>query len=153
MISNLEVIFLQGNCLYDNIPPSIFSNQSHIESFDVSNNQLKGVLSFSAFVNASSLKELDLSSNYNLEVETKSPSWVPAFQLMSLILDSCNINKKNNHVVPSFISTQFSLVVLDLSKNSIERSIPCYLLFNMSLKFPSLRSNKHDGSFLYCFAN
>ncbi|XP_062145961.1 receptor-like protein 56 [Alnus glutinosa] len=154
MIGNLEVLYLSNNRLYGNLPPSIFSNQSKIEYFDVSANQLDGVLSFSTFANASSLKYLDLSSNCNLEIETESRSWVPTFQLTSLNLANCSLNKKNGHVFPSFITTQDSLEWLDLSHNLIEGNIPCQLLFNTSIISLSLRSNKIDGSlFLGCFAN
>ncbi|XP_062146061.1 receptor-like protein 56 [Alnus glutinosa] len=154
MIGNLDVLLLSNNRLYGNLPPSIFSNQSKIGYFDVSANQLDGVLSFSTFANASSLQNLDLSSNCNLEIETESPSWVPTFQLIYLNLANCSLNKKNGHVLPSFITTQVFLERLDLSHNLIEGSIPCELLFNSSIGGLSLGSNKIDGSlFLGCFAN
>jgi len=153
MIPNLQRLFLWNNRLHGNLPQSIFSEQSKIAWFDVEENQLDGVLSFSIFANASSLVYLGLSRNYNLEVETESPSWVPTFQLISLGLESCNINKKNGHVVPSFISSQFSLRGLELSNTAIEGSIPCQLFFNTSIKRLFLRSNKIDGFFLDCFAN
>jgi hypothetical protein len=153
MIANLQTLFLGYNRLHGNIPPSIFSKQNKIAWFDVSDNQLDGVLSFSIFANASSLVELDLSRNYDLEVETESPSWVPTFQLRSLGLECCIINKKNGHVIPSFISSQFSMSYLELSNSAIEGSIPCQLFFNTSIRFLFLRSNKIDGFFLDCFAN
>jgi hypothetical protein len=154
MIGNLQDLILSNNHLYGNLPPSIFSEQSKIKVFHVSANQLDGVLSFSTFANASSLEELDLSSNYNLEIETESPSWVPTFQLHYLNLKNCSLNKKNGHVFPSFITTQYSLELLDLSHNLIEGNIPYPLLFNTSIKGLSLKSNKIDGSlFLGCFAN
>jgi hypothetical protein len=91
--SSLEILDLSDNLFHGNVPPLIFSNQSKILRFDVSGNQLEGDLSFSIFANVSSLVTLDLSSNYDLEVETESPSWVPTFQLQSLILEDNNINK------------------------------------------------------------
>jgi Leucine-rich repeat (LRR) protein len=152
--SSLQYLNLSGNRFHGNLPPSIFSKQSKIKFFDVSANQLDGVLSFSTFANASSLVYLDLSSNYNLEIETESPSWVPTFQLNYLNLANCSLNKKNGHVIPSFITTQVLLYWLDLSHNLIEGSIPCELLFNSSIRVLSLGSNKIDGSlFLSCSAN
>ncbi|KAG6651730.1 hypothetical protein CIPAW_06G133000 [Carya illinoinensis] len=121
--------------------------------FDVSGNQLEGPVSFSIFANASSLVFLDLSSNYELEVDTESPSWILTFQLAVLKLASCNLNKKNGHVVPSFISTQINLWFLDLSNNSLEGGIPCQLFLNNSITQLYLRSNKIEGSFLDCFIN
>jgi len=152
--SNLGYLDFSGNHFHGNLPPLLFSNQSRIWRFDVSSNQLEGVLPFSIFANASRLMYLDLSSNYDLEVKTESPSWVPTFNLSYLNLAKCSHNKKNGHIIPSFISTQDSLEWLDLSYNLIEGSIPCQLLFNTSIKVLSLRSNKIDGSlFLGCFAN
>jgi hypothetical protein len=151
---SLNFLDLSGNHFQGNLPPLLFSNQSSIIWFSVSSNQLEGVLPFSIFANASSLRFLDLSSNCNLEVETESSSWVPTFQLTYLNLANCSLNKKNGHVIPSFISTQDFLKWLDLSHNLIEGSIPCQLLFSMSIIVLSLRSNKIDGSLsLGCFAN
>ncbi|XP_062147229.1 receptor-like protein 56 [Alnus glutinosa] len=151
---SLENLDLSGNHFQGNLPPLLFSNQSRIGRFDVSSNQLEGVLPFSIFANASSLYYLDLSSNCNLEVETESSSWVPTFQLTYLNLANCSLNKRNGHVIPSFISTQDSLKWLDLSHNLIEGSIPCQLLFSKSISVLSLRSSKIDGSLsLGCFAN
>ncbi|KAG2679681.1 hypothetical protein I3760_11G062400 [Carya illinoinensis] len=142
---------ISNNSLQGNVPSSMFSNQSWISLFDVSGNHLEGLVSFSIFANSSSLDYLDLSSNYELEVETESPSWISTFQLTTLNLARCNLNKKNGHVVPSFISTQINLQYLDLSYNSLEGSIPCQLFFNTTELY--LRSNKIEGSFLDCFIN
>ncbi|KAG7977997.1 hypothetical protein I3843_05G061200 [Carya illinoinensis] len=133
-------------------PSSIFSNQSKTMKFKVSGNQLEGVLPFSIFSNASSLYYLDLSNN-KLEVEIESPSWVPTFQLGYLNLASCGLNKKNCHVFLTFISNQYLLYLLDLSDNSLEGSVPCQLLFNMSISVLYLSGKKIDGSFIDCFAN
>ncbi|XP_035540035.1 receptor-like protein 14 [Juglans regia] len=136
-----------------NLPSSIFSNQSKITTFEVSGNRLEGVLSFSILANASSLYHLDLSNNYELEIETESPSWVPTFQLRKLYLANCSLNKKNGHVVPTFISTQYLLYSLDLSNSPLEGSVPCHLFFNTNITKLLLSGNKIDGSFLDCSAN
>ncbi|KAE8055807.1 hypothetical protein FH972_012628 [Carpinus fangiana] len=180
MIENIQSISLSNNRLHGNLPPPMISKQSKIVIFDVANNQLEGVLSsytfantssleyldlsnnlfqgnqlsFSTFANASRLYYLDLSNNEDLEIETESPSWVPTFQLRYLKLANCNLNKKNGHVFPSFISSQVVLDLLDLSHNLIEGSVPCQLLFNTSIEVLSLASNKIDGSLSFgCFAN
>nr|POE92889.1 putative inactive leucine-rich repeat receptor kinase xiao [Quercus suber] len=150
-IEKLEQLVLSGNRFHGNVPPLLLSNQSKIVLLDVSSNQLEGVLSFSIFANVTSLEYIDLSNNY-LEVETESPSWVPTFYLTKLNLANCNLNKKNGHVVPSFISTQLSLNWLDLSHSSIEGGIPCQLLFNTGIQGLFLRGNKLTGSFLDCNA-
>ncbi|KAG7977994.1 hypothetical protein I3843_05G060900 [Carya illinoinensis] len=151
-LERFEDLDLSNNRLQGHLPSSIFSNQSKIMKFKVSGNLLEGVLSFSVFANASNLNLLDLSNN-KLEVETESPSWVPTFQLGSLYLANCSLNKKNGHIVPTFISTQYLLYLLDLSDNSLEGNIPCQLLFSMNITNLYLSGNKIDGSFLDCSTN
>ncbi|KAG2705710.1 hypothetical protein I3760_05G069100 [Carya illinoinensis] len=151
-LERFEDLDLSHNHLQGHLPSMIFSNQSKITKFKVSDNRLEGVLSFSIFANASNLNLLDLSNN-KLEVETESPSWVPTFRLRSLNLASCSLNKKNGHVVPTFISTQYLLYLLDLSDNSLEGNIPCQLLFNMNITDLYMSGNKINGSFLDCSTN
>ncbi|KAG6653327.1 hypothetical protein CIPAW_05G068600 [Carya illinoinensis] len=151
-LERFEDLDLSDNRLQGHLPSSIFSNQSKIMKFKVSGNRLEGALSFSIFANASNLNLLDLSNN-KLEVETESPSWVPTFQLRSLYLANCSLNKKNGHIVPTFISTQYLLYLLDLSDNSLEGNTPCQLLFNMNITNLYLSGNKIDGSFLDCSTN
>ncbi|XP_059441757.1 receptor-like protein 14 [Corylus avellana] len=152
--SSLESLDLSDNLFHGNLPQSIFSQESKIMYLYAFSNQLEGVLSFSIFANASRLMHLDLSSNKDLEIETESPSWVPTFQLSYLNLANCSLNKKNGHVFPSFISTQFLLDYLDLSHNLIDGSVPWeLLLLNTSIQVLSLRSNQIDGSLSFgCFA-
>ncbi|KAF5448857.1 hypothetical protein F2P56_029354 [Juglans regia] len=152
MLENLELLDLSLNFFHGNLPSSIFSNQSKIEWFLVRDNKLEGVLPFSIFANASRLKYLQLSRNA-WEVDTESPSWVPTFQLTDLFMTNYSLNKKNGNVVPSFISNQSLLNVLDLSGNSLEGSIPCHLFFNMHIRVLFLSGNKIEGSFLDCSAN
>ncbi|KAG6709464.1 hypothetical protein I3842_06G133600 [Carya illinoinensis] len=152
-LGTIQDLDISNNRFHGNLPSSIFSNQSQISSFDVSGNQLEGPVLFSIFANASSLYYLDLSNNYELEVDTESPTWIPTFQLTTLKLANCNLNKKDSHVVPSFISTQINLRFLDMSYNSLEGGIPCQLFLNTNNTELYLRSNKIEGSFLDCFIN
>lgn len=153
-IQNLEQLDLSNNRLSGNVPPSLFVNGSSIRLFDVSGNQLKGLLPFSStFANASSLYYLDLSNNHELLVETDSPSSsseVPPFQLDFLNLANCNVNKNTGHEFPSFIYTQDWLQWLDLSHNSIEGNLPCWLLLNSSITTLLLRNNNFGADFLNC---
>ncbi|KAG6653333.1 hypothetical protein CIPAW_05G069200 [Carya illinoinensis] len=151
-LERFEDLDLSHNRLQGRLPSSIFSNKSKITKFKVSGNRIEGVLSFSIFANASNLNLLDLSNN-ELEVETESPSWVPTFQLGFLNLANCNLNKENGHVVPTFISTQYLLYLLDLSHNSLGGNMPCQLLFNMNITNLYLSGNKINGSFHDCSTN
>ncbi|KAJ8636916.1 hypothetical protein MRB53_011183 [Persea americana] len=96
--------------------------------------------------NVSGLLSLDLSNNYQLEVETESPTWVPRFQLFFIYLANCKVNKRSGSNIPSFIFTQGALVFLDLSNTSLVGVIPSWLLYNFT-RFISLRSNSFNGPF------
>ncbi|XP_028065308.1 receptor-like protein 8 [Camellia sinensis] len=141
---SLRILILSKNKFQGN-PSSIFSNLTIIEKIDVSHNHFQGPVPFSTFANLSKLRYLDLSYN-QIEVETENPSWQPSFQLEHLLLADCNLNKKSNHGIPSFISTQYTLQTLDLSSNFFAGSIPIWMLHNVSSVL-RLRGNMFSGNF------
>ncbi|XP_058106538.1 uncharacterized protein LOC131249794 [Magnolia sinica] len=143
---SLKSLYLQRNYELSGNIPSFLSNLTMIEDLDFSYNRFGGKLSFSIFSNLKNLISLDLSNNYNLEVETESPTWSPSFQLQILKLGRCNLNKHSGSIIPSFLSTQNDLLSLDLSRNSLVGSIPSWMFFNISQSL-SLKSNMFDGPF------
>ncbi|RWR74179.1 Leucine-rich repeat-containing protein [Cinnamomum micranthum f. kanehirae] len=73
--------------------------------------------------------------------------WVPTFQLESLLLNNCILNKGTGHGIPTFISTQRSLNTLELSHTSLKGTIPSWLLYNVTIDSLSLRGNFLDDPF------
>ncbi|XXG50664.1 hypothetical protein AAC387_Pa02g4626 [Persea americana] len=144
---NLGYLDLRHNQFKGNIPSSIFSNLTMLEDIDMSQNQFDGLFSFSAFANLSSLSFIDLSENIQLEVEIESTRWVPTFQLNSLLLNNCILNKRTGYGIPTFISTQQSLDTLELSHTSLKGTIPSWLLYNVTLHSLSLIGNFLEGPF------
>ncbi|RWR73555.1 receptor-like protein 12 [Cinnamomum micranthum f. kanehirae] len=144
---NLGYLDLHRNQFKGNIPSSIFSNLTVLEDIYISQNQFDGLFSFSTFANLSRLLYVDLSENIQLEVETETPMWVPTFQLMSLLLNNCILNKRTGHGIPTFISTQQSLDTLELSHTSLKGTIPSWLLYNVTIDSLSLRGNIFEGPF------
>lgn len=128
---SLRVLGLARNQFTGEIP-SFLSNLSSVQEIDVGSNLFDGVVSFSMFSKLSSLSTLILFGNKQLEVETEPLTWVPSFQLSSIHLAKCSLNKHHGNMIPSFISTQLYLVELDLSHNSPKGSIPTWMFSNLA---------------------
>ena len=145
-ICTLQILDLSNNKLSGNIS-SFFQNSSwcnkHVfESLDLSLNNITGTIPISIGL-LSELAELILAgndlegdvteshlSNFSklifLELQNNSlslkigPTWVPPFQLISLALGSCNLGP----TFPSWLQTQSSLRLLDISNNKLNDSVP-----------------------------
>ncbi|KAK8564097.1 hypothetical protein V6N13_005688 [Hibiscus sabdariffa] len=141
---SLRSLDLSENLFRGNLTPMLTNISKTIEMIDVSHNFFEGFVPFSIFANLSKLSHLDLSYNYNLEVETEDPNWHPSFQVQHLLLAACKLNNQSDHVIPSFLSTQGNLQTLDLSSNSLVGNFPTWMLGNISSVL-SLRSNCFVG--------
>ena len=115
-MNSLRRLDLSYNQFTGTFPSSIFQNLTNLMAISTSHNQFIDSISFSTFANLSKLLHIDLSDNARLEVETEHPHWVPTFQLQSLFLNNCVLNKRGGNGIPTFISTQRSLETLDLSR-------------------------------------
>ncbi|RWR74154.1 LRR receptor-like serine/threonine-protein kinase ERECTA [Cinnamomum micranthum f. kanehirae] len=93
------------------------------------------------FANLSKLIYIDLSDNAQLEVETEYPHTVPTFQLQSLLLNNCILNKHSGGGIPTFISTQRRIETLDASYSFLRGTIPSWLLYNATVSSLNLRGN------------
>ncbi|CAL5430189.1 unnamed protein product [Camellia sinensis] len=145
-MSSIRYLDISNNHFNGSFPSLLLHNITNIETLIASHNQFTDNISFSMFANLSKLSNLDLSFNDHLEVETESPAWFPSFNLTGLFLGGCNLNKYSGCKIPSFISTQYNLIFLDLSYNSLAGSIPSWLLYN-GTSMLQLRGNKLSGSF------
>ncbi|GMP92393.1 hypothetical protein CsSME_00042638 [Camellia sinensis var. sinensis] len=145
-MSSIRHLDISDNQFNGSFPSLLLHNITNIETLIASHNQFTDNISFSMFANLSKLSHLDLSFNDHLEVETESPAWLPSFNLNGLFLGGCNLNKYSGSKIPSFISTQYNLMFLDLSYNSLAGSIPSWLLYN-GTSMLQLRGNKLSGSF------
>ncbi|KAL7163018.1 hypothetical protein ACSBR2_039173 [Camellia fascicularis] len=145
-MSSIRYLDISNNHFNGSFPSLLLHNITNIETLIASHNQFTDNISFSMFANLSKLSYLDLSFNDHLEVETESPAWFPSFNLNGLFLGGCNLNKYSGSKIPSFISTQYNLIFLDLSYNSLAGSIPSWLLYN-GTSMLQLRGNKLSGSF------
>ncbi|CAA7406249.1 unnamed protein product [Spirodela intermedia] len=138
----MEEIYLQSNHLTGEIPS--FQNASSIKVISLGGNRLAGVFFFSSIAGLRNLTGVDLSANPGLEVETESPPWVPSFQLNGLLLGGCALNRRSGRVLPTFLSTQKNLQVLDLSRTSIRGELPAWLFDNAG-EYLYLGGNKFTG--------
>ncbi|XP_059066707.1 receptor like protein 23-like [Cryptomeria japonica] len=158
-LSSLDYLDLSSNQLNGTLPSSFskFSSLTRLYAersvfFRIASSELplslttlsltfnsRQMISEAFFHNLSKLEYLSLSNC----VFNSSPTWIPSFQLKSLLMTSCKMNGQ----VPLWISTQFSLVDLQLADYNLVGEIPSWLL-DMSLFSINLTANDLQGRLL-----
>ncbi|KAH7688449.1 Non-specific serine/threonine protein kinase protein [Dioscorea alata] len=147
-LSSLNYLDISHNQLETRFPSSIFENLTRLEFAAFSDNNFNGVLSVSSFANNAQLKLLDLSNNYQLELETEDLVSPPLFQLEGIALTNCIVNKVSQSI-PTFLSSQYMIEYIDLSSNNLKGNIPLWLLENKTnLTNLNLRDNSLTGSLI-----
>lgn len=126
---SLNYFDVSHNQLETSFPSSNFENLTRLEVAAFSDNNFKGVLSVSSFANNSELTLLDLSNNYQLELETKDLVSPPSFQLESIALTNCIVNKVSQSI-PALLSTQYMIQYIDLAGNKFKGNVPLWLFEN-----------------------
>ncbi|PRQ54094.1 putative leucine-rich repeat-containing, plant-type, leucine-rich repeat domain, L [Rosa chinensis] len=143
-LTRLTKLGLHSNNLNGSIPQSLF-NLRNLQFLYLENNTLSGTVEFHEFVKLQELTSLDLSSN-NLELtESKSlnnaTTAVPKFEYLRL--SWCNIRE-----FPSFLRSQMTLIMLDLSGNKLQGQVPKWI-WNTSTQ--TLRALNISHNFLSGF--
>ena len=109
---------------------------SELEDLYLAGNSLEGDVTESHLSNFSKLKYLRLSEN-SLSLKFV-PSWVPPFQLEYLGIGSCKLGP----TFPSWLKTQSSLYMLDISDNGINDSVPDWFWNNLqNMRFLNMSHN------------
>ncbi|KAJ4851668.1 hypothetical protein Tsubulata_014492 [Turnera subulata] len=144
---SLRKLDLSGNKFTESFT-SLVSALPALEYIDLSHNSFEGTFHFSSFANHSKLEVVRIvNDNAKFEVVTEYPSWTPSFQLKVLVLISCNVNKISG-VIPTFLSNQHSLNVLDMSRNNLKGRLPDWFLNNNTrLQTLRLTNNYFSGPF------
>ncbi|KAG2696238.1 hypothetical protein I3760_07G048900 [Carya illinoinensis] len=150
-MSSLRLFDISGNRFIGNLSSSLVAslNPTAIEYIDLSHNLFEGLFSFSLFANHSKLEVVRIMSDDNkFEIETENPvGWTPLFQLTTLVLQNCNMNKLTSSI-PKFLFDQHRLEVVDFSHNKLKGSFPFWLLENNTrLRLLNLRNNSFEGRF------
>ncbi|KAK4413248.1 Receptor-like protein EIX2 [Sesamum alatum] len=118
-----------------------FGQLPKLEILDVSYNFLQGTVSESHFLNLHSLKELDLSFNSLVFIET-TRVWIPPFQLNVLKLASCYLGPR----FPEWVQTQSNISHLDLSSTGVSDRVPEWLWdLSPGLQYLNLSRNEISG--------
>ncbi|KAF7006137.1 hypothetical protein CFC21_021201 [Triticum aestivum] len=143
----LEYLDLSENLFEGHIPiNSSWKCSSLLQTIRLSKNKLGGKFDFFWLRNYTDLKQIDLSRNTDLVVLVKMHGWAPKFQLRTLMLSSCNLDK-SMITEPHFLHTQHRLQFLDLSNNNLRGSMPNFLFTNeATLVYLDLSNNSLVGS-------
>lgn len=136
-LSALRELDLSDNQLNDIVPKSI-GQLSELAVLSLASNLLEEYVSEDHFSKLSKLKFLNMRDN-PLAFKVKQ-HWVPPFQLRSLLLSSSKIGPN----FPTWLRTQYKLVVLDLFNTSISASIPNWF-GTSSLAYLDLSYNQISG--------
>ncbi|XBI88452.1 hypothetical protein VPH35_026418 [Triticum aestivum] len=143
----LEYLDLSRNLLERYVPIKSSSKcSSLLQTIRLSKNKLSGKFDFFWLRNCVKLKQIDLSRNTDLVVQVKLHGWVPKFQLNTLRLSWCNLDK-SMITEPNFLRTQHHLLFLDLSNNNLPGNMPDWLFTNeATLVYLNLANNSLVGS-------
>nr|XP_051222256.1 receptor-like protein 15 [Lolium perenne] len=146
-LPSLEYLDLSHNDFQGHIPiNSSWKCSSLLQTIKLSGNMLSGKFDFFWLRNCSNLKEIDLSMNTDLVVQVKLHGWVPNFELNTLKLSCCNLDK-SIITEPNFLRTQPHLQVLDLSNNNLSGTMPNWLFKTVAtLAYLDLSNNTLVGS-------
>ncbi|XP_075666070.1 receptor-like protein 14 [Castanea sativa] len=161
-LKKLEVLELIENSFEGTLPSCLY-NLTSLQWLDLHGNQLQGNI-LSLIAGLTSLKFFDLSysenftfrlldnkfechNNKKFEIETENLDWVPLFQLESVVISNCSLNKLS-HQLPTFLFHQHSLRELDLSHNGLKGLFPDWLFRNNTrLEHFKLNDNSFSGHF------
>ncbi|KEH28884.1 receptor-like protein 13 isoform X1 [Medicago truncatula] len=144
-LTNLRILDLSHNLFGGNFP-SFTTNLTSLTFLSLYENYMQGSFSLINLANHSNLQHLYISSKNSIgvHIETEKTKWFPKFQLKSLILRNCNLNMKKGSVIPTFLSYQYNLIVMDLSSNNIG-SLPSWLINNVGIQYLDLSNNNFSG--------
>ncbi|KAK3192982.1 hypothetical protein Dsin_024292 [Dipteronia sinensis] len=114
---SLEKLTIRKNLLNGTLPKNI-GKLSKLEVLDVSSNFFEGMITEAQLSNLSRLSYLDISFN-KLTLNFKD-SWVPPFQLESIIMGGCKMGLR----FPKWLQIQHIFYDLDISDARISDTIP-----------------------------
>ncbi|KAG6642852.1 receptor-like protein EIX1 [Carya illinoinensis] len=140
LVGSLREFEIWNNRFTGPLPESI-GNLSNLETLDVSNNSLTGVIYEAHISNLIKLKVLSLG--LNSLILRFGYNWVPPFQLDVIYLSSCRLGS----AFPKWLQSQKNYTVLDISDAGISNIIPAWFqdfppkLFSLIMSNNQLHGN------------
>nr|GMD07358.1 probable LRR receptor-like serine/threonine-protein kinase At1g34110 [Ipomoea batatas] len=149
-LTYLRALVLESNYLIGTLPSTVFSTLNSLEYLSLSFNYFEGYFSFNSFRNNSKLEVFELDNLHsNLTVDTENPPWMPQSQIKIFQLSNCNLNEPGGNL-PSFLSKQRELRILNLSHTGVREIFPSWLLINNpNMEILNLAGNFLTGPFTY----
>ncbi|URE33145.1 LRR receptor-like serine threonine-protein kinase [Musa troglodytarum] len=146
-LSNLNGLCLSSCNIEGDIDGILRNISSSFNYLDLSSNSLQGDITQVHFSHLTKLKHLDIADN-SLNV-TLSHDWLPPFNALSISMSTCHIGTQ----FPTWIQTQYSLGLMDLSNNSFTGPIPLSFANATNLYFLSLSNNNINTTLPPFFCN
>ncbi|XP_045786000.1 receptor-like protein 9a isoform X1 [Trifolium pratense] len=144
-LTNLRALDVGSN-LFSGRFPSFTTNHTSLAYLALDGNYMNGSFSLNTLANHTNLEALHISSfNIGAHIETENTKWFPKFQLKSLILINCNLNMDKGSVIPTFLSYQYNLIQMDLSRNKLVGSFPSWLIRNHHIECLNISNNNLSG--------
>ncbi|XP_035540276.1 receptor-like protein EIX2 [Juglans regia] len=119
LVDSLQDFQISNNRFIGSLPESI-GNLSNLQTLNVAQNSLTGVITEAHFSNLTKLKELKLDSNFL--ILSFSYDWVPPFQLDYIYLSSCKLGS----TFPKWLQSQKNYNELEISDAGISDIIPTW---------------------------
>lgn len=135
-LGELRLSYNELNGSLERILPQL----SELVVLEMASNSLEGLITEVHLQNFSSLRVLDLSANKL--ILNVSSTWIPAFQLETVHLESCQMGPR----FPQWLQNQKKLMKMDLSNTWISDTIPNWFWdLSLSIKHLKLSHNKLRG--------
>ncbi|XP_018828160.1 receptor-like protein EIX2 isoform X2 [Juglans regia] len=140
LVDSLQDFHISNNRFIGSLPESI-GNLSNLQTLDVAQNSLTGVITEAHFSNLTKLKMLYLYSNSL--ILRFSYNWVPPFQLYSIYLSSCKLGS----AFPKWLQSQKNYYQLYISDAGISDIIPAWFWnFPPRLTYLDMSNNQLHGN-------
>nr|GME10723.1 receptor-like protein 12 [Ipomoea batatas] len=139
-LNKLQTLRLFSNKLYGPLPENLGYSFPMLETLNIRDNMLEGIVTENHFVNLTMLGYLHASGGNRLTLNV-SLNWIPPFQLLVLYLSGWKLGPQ----FPTWLRYQHSIVQLDISNAGMQSEVPSWFWSSFQFSFLNLSHNQLRG--------